>query len=489
MFNKKLFVFLVLILFILQISFVNAQNDNTTKIINKTEDEFDHPKLSINNNSQNIDNISEIKDFYNEKELEFNQGDKMPIHINTPSEGILKVLIDNKEYGLWNFTNNDTIYIPTYNPESFFNETIMNIGIGSHDISLIFNFKYGNYNMNMSFDMNSTLNFNFYQHFSNDLANSEVRYSSKLNIIKKEKTIHIVKFTFHNLCEYGTYKIHVDNKNDEDAYGVIISNESGIIYKKDYYYCSDYETYWGLYEINEVGIYKFFVVNFADGTTDTIFFKVSKYQPKLNITYNLNKTNMTIHIFNPLRDYVAIVFVTLDNATKEVYMFKNCGSKYEVSFENLTSGIHVMSVYCDEDYNSYSFFYSITFEIDDSYINPNEDNNIIANQTTLDINNTSNTTSNTSNINSKNGNIHKDIKNSNSHSTKNNGNSINKLITSEFGNIKFSDSNYDSPTLKSYEISEKAVIKSSDNILTQLGLIVIFCIFLMVGYFEFRQKQ
>ena len=55
MFNKKLFIFAIVLLFILQISFVNAQEDNDTEVINQT---MDCPKFYNNGTLQNNANSS-----------------------------------------------------------------------------------------------------------------------------------------------------------------------------------------------------------------------------------------------------------------------------------------------------------------------------------------------------------------------------------------------------------------------------------------------
>jgi len=193
------------LLVILQISCVNAQNDNDTDVINQT---MDYPEFSNNDNLQNDENQSQIGEV---NKIEFNQGDKIPISINGRAEGNLKVLVDDKEYDSFNFKHRETIYISTYHPESFFNSSIMNINPGLHNVSLIFDFKSSfKYYVEGHIDENSTLNFYFAPNFSEHVLNNMYTFNFSLNILKK-KTIHITDFVFVNLCEYGEYKVHLDN--------------------------------------------------------------------------------------------------------------------------------------------------------------------------------------------------------------------------------------------------------------------------------------
>ena len=99
MFNKKLFFFLIFILFIFQVSFVNAHECNETMLLNETDDVMKYQEVTSYNNEKNVD-FNELDDKENsEKGMTFNQGDKIPIHINSFVDGDLIVLVDNKRSG------------------------------------------------------------------------------------------------------------------------------------------------------------------------------------------------------------------------------------------------------------------------------------------------------------------------------------------------------------------------------------------------------
>lgn len=89
MFNKKLFVLLVFLLLILHISFVSAVESNETGVI---ENDTDYEPI-IHDDENDFDDED-----YDVTMIDFNQGDKIPITIDSPVEGNMTVLIDNKIY-------------------------------------------------------------------------------------------------------------------------------------------------------------------------------------------------------------------------------------------------------------------------------------------------------------------------------------------------------------------------------------------------------
>jgi len=495
MFNRKFFVFLIFIIFILQISLVTAQDNNDAQI-NETTKAQDYPELSANNHSMNTDYRSNTTN--HNTQMEFNQGDKIPIHINTPVEGNFTVFVDNKEYNTYNFTKHGTIYVPTYNPESFYNSSKMNIDIGLHNISLIFNFKYPcQYAADIFLDKNSTLNFKFHAGYDFSLLNNTYTYTynSTINILKKESTIHIVDFIYYDLLQYGEYEIHVDNLKEEefsfDSFGIIISNKHNILHKQIFANIwVDDKTSVGLDILNETGYYAFAVINLADGTTDKIVFKAKKYQPILYITHNINESTITTHIINPLSSYFVYGSISVDNITKELIMSFEDDPLYNISFENLSAGIHKLKIYCPESSDSEPFYYETTFEI--KYVPYNENNTSINQNTTL-LNNTTNITTITGNTTSNGTNsFNESGKNNNIFQNKNrNKNDIKskEKVESALGNIKSSSSSEDLSNQKSYEISQKSTKKAINNPLTQIGIIIILIISLMIGYFKYEKKE
>lgn len=511
MFNKKLFVILVFLLFILHIPFVNAQSDNQTEIINESGESVEYSEINNFSIPEFEDNIEPNNPV---DQIEFYRG-VMPIHIDSPAEGDLKVFVDDMEYGVWNFTKNKTIYIPTYNSESFYNNSKINIDVGLHNISLIFNFKkFNSKDVNIFLDENSTLNFIFKKNYSSHITNTYV-YNSTLNILKKDRTIHILNFTYYDLYQRGEYVVHVDNLDlwdDEYAYGeelydeifgcvygIIIMKNGELIHKNSYEDSwTDNVIVWGsLFDVNEVGIYNFTVINFIDGTMDSVLFKANKYQPKINVTSIVDGNNIKINLMVPEIDsvflYEVLASISVDNVTKKLKI--NARDYIEpMSFENLTSGVHTLKVYCPGDNMSEEFYYTMSFEIEDNFDLKDGNETIFnpINNTDQNIQQNSSSDKNLSFIkgNTTSGNITSPgrvIKNQsveNYHSNENNVNSKENIINFSIGDDNAAQSGSSSPTKKSYEISKKSTSKKINEI-TQFHLIILVIILLIIGYFKF----
>ena len=515
MFNKKLFAILVFLLFILPIPFVNAQSDNQTEIINESDESVEYSEINNFSIPEFEDNIEPNNPV---DKIEFYPG-VIPIHIESPAEGDLKVFVDDMEYGVWNFTKNKTIYIPTYNPESFYNNSKINIDVGLHNISLIFNFKkFNSKDVNIFLDGNSTLNFIFNENYPSHITDTYT-YNSTLNILKKDKTIHILNFTYYNLLEMGEYIIHMDNydlwENDSiyhdildtgNLFGIIIiNNNNELIYTEpdNGILLDELDELWGIYE---VGVYNFTVINFLDGTMDSVLFKANKYQPKLNITHIVNENSLKINIMIPklryyntlssqLENYNVWSSISVDDITKNLIIYSEFDDSGQVSFENLTSGVHTLKVYCPEDNMSEEFYYTVSFEIEEGFDLEDGNETIFnpINNTDQNIQQNSSSDKNLSfikgNATSGNTTILGDIiknRNNDEHSQlkQNYRNSKENIINFSIGDDNAAQSGSSSPTKKSYEISKKSTSKKINEI-TQFHLIILVIILLIIGYFKF----
>ena len=278
MFNKKTMVLLVFLLIILSTSFVSAMDYNETDINNK--------ELSVNNNTCENDYITGSNDV-----LDFNQGDKIPVSIDSPVDGDLTVL--------------------TYNPDSFYDNTIKNINVGTHKLSLIF--KLNTYNNYVPIVSNKDSNLTFKFNISNNTLNNKYTYTytSTLNIHEKEKTIYFESFNPDNIPMYFSncginfyirlFDVDVDElwyTDSKHPFGFSISDDKGIIIKYDidimeaYPLVIDYDKYGTPFirgnvlenghgisydVVRKLGVCNLTVVNFEDGTQDSVLFNVSKF--------------------------------------------------------------------------------------------------------------------------------------------------------------------------------------------------------------------
>ena len=516
MFNRKLFfILLVVSLFVLHISSVCAVDSNQTHTIETN----DNHKLSINNTKHEY--ISNDDDFKDDS-LDFNQGDKIPITIDSPKEGNLTVLIDDEVYyyNSWILLDSETMHIPTYNPSSFYNSSIKNIGVGTHKISLVFNLNtFKNYVPVVSKD-GSNLKFKF-QNYTDDTLDNKYTYTHNLtlNIHEKRKTINasiVNKPTYYNMLDFSI-ELDKDTLMDmlkDDTYlnhiGIIISNIEKTLCKDvdNIMTFSDIEfiqrahfdysfALTGIFSDVEsvLGICNLTVVNFADGTTDTVLFNVSKF-----IT-GIPKIECVINGFDATfygDQYYTKIFVNMGNVHKFISSAPFWFAYYwNVTFVNLSPGVHVLRLYYPETDFIKQFSYNWTFEIPGSSNVP-ENINISGNHSFNMFPNMLLTnggaflffSQNDGMLNIEDFTIIDDSGVKNSESKLGSGsNSIDKSnsIGSDSGNSGSSESSSLS-NKKSYEIQEKSTSKVIDNSLIKLGLIIILTISFMMGLVRFKKR-
>ena len=465
MFNRKLFfILLVVSLFILHISSVCAVNSNETHAIEFNK-EYD---LSVKSDSKQ-GYVSKIGDS-DDNSLDFNQGDKIPITIDCPNDGNLTVLVDDEVYYYesWFFLDDETINIPTYNPSSFYNSSIKNIGVGTHKISLVFKYT----------------------------------HNLTLNIHEKRKTINVSIFnkpTYHYFIDFS---VGFDNDTlmdmlQDDTYlnhfGIIFSNNEKILYKdvfdlklydmdciKRAHVDISYPVIGITFDVGSVlGICNLTVVNFADGTTDTVLFNVSKF-----IT-GIPKIECVINGFDATfygDQYYTKIFVNMEKVHKFISapVYENF---WNVTFVNLSPGVHVLRLYYPETDFIKQFSYNWTILGNHSF-------NMLPNMLL--------TNGGAFLFFSQNDGMQNiedfwfidewDVENSEL-KLGSGSNSIGESnsIGINGGNSGSSESS-SSSNKKSYEIQEKSTSKVIDNSLIKLGLIIILTISFMMGLVRFKKR-
>ena len=503
-----------------------------------------------NNETNNIDNhelfdsvandySQELKDYDNHDEniLDYNQGDKIPITIDSPINGYLTVMIDDEKYGSWWFLNNETIIIPTYNPASFQNSSIKNIDVGTHNMSLIFNFyEYHNYVPIIS-KQDSTLMFKFTH--DNNLSNGAYTYTynTLLVIHEIEKTIHI------SFNEEPTYYVELniflrlynvtlkDIDSSEEYYnhfGIIISEGKNIFYKENF----DIKEWVGvfprqdfvdgvpiLYDVmfsfhiptlsfdvdHKFGVCNITVINLRDGTQDSLLFNVSKFNTKYldYIDCIINGNDVIFHVG---QDYVNII-ASINNVSKFFSSTNDSLRKYgeissiygwDVTFTNLDFGVYVMNFYYPETDFTKGFSYDIPFEIkglntDNLPSNGNITSSNMSYNMFPDMFLMSNGGFLMGNVNYgvldfRDMMILDDSSSSNRESNMD-GESIS--IGDNSGDMgatsASSGASSDGSNAKSYEISEKPHPRLKDDLLSKLGITLLSCMSFMVGYVRFEK--
>ena len=505
----------------LLISFVNATESNETNTAVKIDENHE---LFIDDTEKNL--VSEI-DNMDSDVLEFNQGDKIPVSIDSPVDGNLTVLIDDELYGLWCFSKSETIFIPTYNPASFYDLSVKNIDVGTHKISFIFNLNTDNDYVPIVSDEYSQLTVKF-QKYDNNILNNRYKYTyvSTLNINKKEKTINISidNQDYYIGVDYEVFMLLTDINDYYDAwkdkrysFGTIISNNDEIIYKNDKYIGDGY--HWmpqsdenGLpasiswytfdvkgisYDVCELGVCNITVISFIDGTSDSALFNISKFCPCIdNLECIVHNSNVTFNFRYTW--FFPEVWVNVDEVDKivspkygEFNEHSNVG-QFSVTFNDLSDGVHVLNMYAPESDFSEMFSYNFTFKIN-SIGHMNEAITLIS-TSYIDYDSISNITI------VFNGGIIGVIGNSailngvySTLTKSSNTNNGNREWGDEFTLIGFdggdigSKSSEDSTNIKAYEIQTKSVSKSIDNLLIKSCLIIILTISFMVGFVRFKK--
>lgn len=507
---------MLVLLLIAHISYVSAAENNKTDI--KLTDNYE---ISVNNSIENY-YICELNDENCSSEsIDYNQGDKIPITIDSPVDGTLTIFIDNEEYDSMIFSKSDTIFISTYNPDSFYNKSIRNIDIGTHNLSLIFNFfDYGNYVPIVSKE-DSNLKFQFHMDNKYILSNTYT-YTSTLNIHKIEKTIHLlIDEPTYYFCVY--FIVQLDNIDWNDIvnsgeylgyFGIIFSDNSNIFYKEDVDIREVFEIKKGFVDgvkktypsfslpiptitydvLHKLGICNFTVVNFADGTQDSVLFNVSKFHTQYpdKIDCVVNESNITFYV----EHYFTKIFVSMEDIHKFISAPDEEYYAWNITFVNLKPGTHVMNLYHHETDFIKEFSYNITFEIKGS--NHDELPNTINIQNNVSFNMFSDMVLSGNNsfllFNSCYGIMDFQdmvmVDDSSSTDTESSFDGYSKITgeSMSVGDNVGSSSSDSSSNGKSYEISKKSVSKSTDNLLTKLGLIIFSCMSLMVGYVRFEKK-
>ena len=518
MFSKKLFIFLIVLLIISHVSFISAAENNQSDAIEIN----DTCLLSVNNIDEKdyLCELNELdEDDYDETIIDFNQGDRMPITIDSPVEGNLTVLLDYEFYGSWNFSKNRTILIPTYNPNSFYDSSIRNIDIGNHELSLIFNLdSFDNYVPEV-YENDSHLKFMFHK-CGDDILNHKYTYThnSSLTIFEKRKTISISLLPYYYFNSFPIYyagvgfDISFDNINfkekNKHSFGFILSDSNGRIFiKKNMNITDSFEvgeiTNWDGESIGtfcqfwydflmldhnilrEIGVCKLTVVNFIDGTNDSIMVNISKffnYYEKIDCI--IQDSDVTFYFYQ----FFPKVFISIDDNGEYI---SPKGDKWNVTFANLNSGVHTMNLYCLKTDYSKELLYNLTFKINglnnidfpNSIVNMSSSNNLsfcmFPNMLM-------------SNGGFLLGNVNygmvdfQDMMIADDSSSRNSEHNFDGESISygeDSGDVGTKGGSTGSSNTRSYEISERSHPK--EDLLSKLGIIILSCMSFMIGYNRF----
>lgn len=384
------------------------------------------------------------------------------------------------------------------------------------------------------------INSNSIQFKTNDLKITKqskyYSYKFNLNITKKqEKTIQIMnknisyyfykdKYIFYKLMDIGEFfdVQLILSKNEKMYYNDKL--ESWNI--DNNYYSFDLSRPYLLEDIKLFpDFYNLTLVNY-DGTNDTCLLELKK--APWNILFEYEIINDTVKFQFDSNSFIEYEIIKLGNysdynmtiklgnitkliSCKYIEFCREFDDNVNVLFDNLNDGFYdVVIEIPGNDYIEY-FSYATQVEIRNKTLIPDdninddiseyETNHIseynVTNNTVISlINITGDSDSNSSvlshgnNSNSNSAIVSgSDGKKHSSNKIENNIDDFNEKYVSDYGNLESTRSMQSIDNAKSYEISEKSVSKSIDDLLTKLGVTIFSCMSLMVGYVRFEKNQ
>ena len=262
---------------------------------------------------------------------------------------------------------------------------------------------------------------------------------------------------------------------------------------------------------NPTGFYNLTIVNY-DGTNDTCIFEFKKIPWIFDFGYKI-MNDTVLFCFNPwlfinyefYSDYnmtIKIGNITKLIPSKKFDAWKIGEDNVTVLFDDLDNGVY--DVVIEIPGNDYIEDFSYTTKIEIGTTSPVHNDNItedirennVTNDTVISLINITGDSDGNSSVlilgNEDIGNLSivsgNDGQEHYSDRRENNFDDYNNEYVSDYGDLELTDSMHSLDNTKSYEISKKSVSKSTDNLLTKLGLTIISCMSFMVGYVRFEKN-
>ena len=459
-------------------------------------------KDSFDDVNSDIDNIS----IYYGELVEIVWDDDM--HCNS------SVFIDNKfvnfisdlsSGGVINMYNYDF----DHHHEDFLNSIYPNVGL--HNIFIIFEFDTPQkYDVTIEkykdgfFDgrcNDNVLRFQF-----NDNEDSEAKkrflYNTTLNILKKDKTVHIT-----NISPVATY-IHslyfdVIADNPGDAFRIFISNETGFIIFDSFSSGSNLYGFDGLMHKIKPGVYNFTVVSYYDSTFDTASF-IFYNNLIINTTYRIidNDVILNVELWCEYNTSIRFCLFKLINETpydyrvitKEILANDNDHKfNFEICFNDVDNNDYYMYI---SDYDSYNyldcFYFTVnyTFVYETKIIDDVNDTVNVSDNVEGNVPDGYNSSNAVGNGNSSNLDLKGNITNHNSYQShkSNVWDDDFRAVISDFGDLVSSVDSISSENANSYELIEKSTSKSASNIFSNLGIVILLFTAFIVGFLYFKRE-
>lgn len=472
---------------------------NETDILNDTVDTVSINTQSVDLKSDNdcfedtnsdIDNISIYYGEVIDIEGGFDEQYNCTVYIDNKLVNFIPDLRSDKTINMYNYYED---YLNSIYPD-----------VGLHNMSIIFEFetpqKY-DITLEMYKDdfKDSGYIYNvlcFYSNFNDDLqAKKRYSYNTNLNILKKDKTVHITKISpFASYTNPLVYDVIVDNPNNSTI--VFISNKTNIVTLDTSFGDIGQEySFDKLRHKIKPGSYNLTVVNAHDNTFDTAPFTLCN-DILINTTYRIKDNDVILNVelwceyTTPIQvimskfinettyDYRNITKKILANANNHKFKFEICFN----DVDNNNYGIYI------HDY--YSFIDCVYLTVNYTHVNETEISEDNMNETVNVSNKYNNNNLYCNGTNGTGANLNLKKNNTDSNSYKSYQSNINDLkeVNSAFGDFIESKDSISSENSNSYEIISKSALKSSNNIFSNLGIIILLFIAGIIGYLKFKHE-
>lgn len=498
----KWILFLCLVIFML--SATSCSYANKTNTLNYT-----YGTVSINDSPLDLKSNSNFNNSFNKvnsnsDNFSIYYGERIEIDGISDVKYNCTVFIDNK---LVNFISNFSTTVNMYNYDSvMLNSFYPNVGL--HNLSIIFEFdtpqkydvKIDSFKKEHIPDYNKSMNHCLQFWFNvNDESTAKKRYSynTTFNILKK-KTVHII-----NISSFATYSnellFNVMVDNPENSSFCFISNKTGVVADDSY---RGYGLLGDMYDFDNLrykinpGVYNLTIVNTYDNTFDTASF-ILYNDISINTTYKIkdNDVILNVEMWCEYNTPIQFRMNKLINETRYDYRViskeilsndNNHKFNFEICFNNVDNNDYWVDIWdyqnrIDEIYFTVNAFVDET-EISGDIIDVNETGDVEKN--------VSNSYGNNAGVNGfgDNLNLKGNSTNSNSHKIFNVHNNDFREVINGCGGFTSKIDFISSENANSYEINEKSVSKSVNNMFSNLGIIILVLIAFMLGFFRFKRQ-
>ena len=485
---------------------------NETDILNDTVNTVSINVPSVDLESDNYDNDSFEEVNSGIDNISIYYGERIDIDWGFDEQGNCTVYIDNK---LVNFISDlrsgGTINMYNYYYEDFLNSIYPDVGL--HNMSIIFEFNTPQkYDVTMerykedledSSYVYNVLGFHFNVN-ENFKAKKRYSYNTTLNILKKDKTVHIINMSpFASYSNPLLYNVIVDNP--ENSSFVFISNKTGIVIS-DISFGDIERTYSfeGLLHKIMPGVYNLTVVNDYDNIFDTASFTLFN-DIIINTTYNIKDNDVILNVelrceYNtPIQfamyelingtpfEYRVITKEILANANNHKFNFEICFDEVD----NNDYYVAISDYWGNLDYFYFMVNYTFVNETgigeDIGDVNESLNVSVIVKRNVLGGYNGSNAVGNGANGTGADLDLKENSADSNPHQS-HKSNAHGREVISDFGDLVSSIVSSSNENANSYELVGKSALKSSNNIFSNLGIIILLFIVFMIGFLMFKRE-